>query len=108
MEIKYKNYVITGKSDEIAELIFCMEHIDRALPAQPTMRISTSPAVIETPETPKAAIRKPARKEVDWGKAKALRDAGWSYDKIGEELRISGVTVSAHLKAMEQEAEAEA
>ena len=50
----------------------------------------------------------PARKEVDWGKAKALRDAGWSYDKIGEELRISGVTVSAHLRQMEQEVEAKA
>lgn len=107
MELKYKDYTVTGNGDEIAELIFCMEHIDRALPAQPTMRISTSPAIIETPETPKAAIRKAPRKEVDWGKAKALRDAGWSYDKIGEELRISGVTVSAHLKAMEQEVEAD-
>ena len=107
MELKYKDYTVTGQSDEIAEFVFLMEHIDRALPAQPTMRTSTSPAVIETPETPKAAIRKPARKGVDWGKAKALRDAGWSYDKIGEELRVSGVTVSAHLRQMEQEVEAD-
>ena len=105
MELKYKDYTVTGKSDEIAEFIFLMEHIDRALPAQPTMRISTSPAVIETPEAPNAAIRKPARKDVDWAKAKALRDAGWTYDKIGEELRVSGVTVRTHLTAMEKEAE---
>ena len=45
MEIKYKNYVITGKSDEIAEFIFLMEHIDRAVPEPPA-----PPAVIETPE----------------------------------------------------------
>ena len=103
MELTYKqDYVITGKSDEIAEFIFLMEHIDRAVPEPPAR-----PAVIETPEAPKAAIRKPARKEVDWGKAKALRDAGWSYDKIGEELRVSGVTISAHLKQMEQEVEAD-
>lgn len=103
MELTYKNYVITGKSDEIAEFIFLMEHIDRAVPEPPAPR-----AVIETPEAPKAVIRKAPRKEVDWGKAKALRDAGWSYDKIGEELRVSGVTVSAHLKQMEVEVEADA
>lgn len=94
MELTYKqNYVITGKSDEIAEFIFNMEHFEHIIYETPA-----SPAVIETPE---------ARKEVDWGKAKALRDAGWSYDKIGEELRVSGVTVSAHLKQMEQGVENE-
>ena len=108
MELKYKDYIVTGNGDEIAELIFCMEHFGNETTAQPTMRTSVSPAVIETPETPKAVIRKPARKEVDWGKAKALRDAGWSYDKIGEELRVSGVTVSAHLRQMEQEVETDA
>ena len=69
---------------------------------------SAAPAVVavETPEAPKAS-RKPAPKpkktdKVDWPKAKALRDAGWSYDKIGDELGISGVTVSTHLKEMEK------
>lgn len=56
------------------------------------------------PEAPKPEKPKPAKKtdKVDWPKAKALRDAGWSYDKIGDELGISGVTVSAHLKEMEK------
>ena len=104
MVLTYKqNYVITGKSDEIAEFIFNMEHFDRTISEPPAL-----PAVIETPEEPKEVIRKPARKEVDWGKAKALRDAGWSYDKIGDELRVSGVTVSAHLRQMEQEVEEDA
>lgn len=40
-------------------------------------------------------------KDVDWGKARALRKAGWSYEKIGDELGISGVTVSAHLRGRE-------
>ena len=48
------------------------------------------------------ATKKPAPvqtgKKIDWGKAKALRDAGWSYEAIGEELGCSGVTVSAHLR----------
>lgn len=52
--------------------------------------------VPETPEKPRP-VQKP-KKKVDWAKAKALRNAGWSYDKIGEELGVSGVTVSAHLK----------
>ena len=55
------------------------------------------------PEEPKPAKPKPKKTDnVDWPKAKALRDAGWSYDKIGDELGISGVTVSARLKEMEK------
>lgn len=54
------------------------------------------------PEKPKPAPKPKKTDAVDWPKAKALRDAGWSYDKIGDELGISGVTVSAHLKEMEK------
>lgn len=61
----------------------------------------------QDPESEEPKPEKPAPKPkktdmVDWPKAKALRDAGWSYDKIGDELGISGVTVSAHLKGMEK------
>lgn len=54
------------------------------------------------PEKPKPAPKPKKTDAVDWPKAKALRDAGWSYDKIGDELGISGVTVSAHLREMEK------
>lgn len=63
-------------------------------------------AKLETAERRPAAVRpkaKPTKTDsVDWPKAKALRDAGWSYDKIGEELKVSGVTVAAHLKKMQE------
>lgn len=40
-------------------------------------------------------------KNLDDGKILALRKAGWSYDKIAEELKCSPQTVANHLKAME-------
>lgn len=39
----------------------------------------------------------PKQKKVDWAKAAALRKAGWSYKKIGDELGVADVTVAAHL-----------
>lgn len=58
---------------------------------------SAAPAVVavETPEAPKKV---PARKAIDWGKAQALRKAGWYLAKIADELGVSVPTVSAHLK----------
>lgn len=61
-------------------------------------------------QKPELAIkkRKAARKEIDWGKVRALRDAGWSYEKIAEEMRVSVVTLYNRRKegeGTEQEAE---
>lgn len=42
------------------------------------------------------------RLEVDVGKLKALRDAGWSVEKIAEEMKISKPTVYKRLKEIEQ------
>lgn len=54
------------------------------------------------PQPAQKPKKTPAKtKDIDWGKARALRKAGWSYDKIGDELGISGVTVSAHLRGRE-------
>lgn len=41
---------------------------------------------------------------VDTGKMKALREAGWSYAKIADEMRISVGSVHNHLKQAEEEA----
>ena len=38
------------------------------------------------------------------GKMKALREAGWSYAKIADEMRISVGSVHNHLKQAEEEA----
>lgn len=41
--------------------------------------------------------------DVDIGKMKALREAGWSYAKIADEMRISVGSVHNHLKQAEEE-----
>lgn len=78
MRIEVEGYIIAGTPEEILTLIQLRG-----------AKVKTSAPANKTKE------RKPG---VDWAKAKALRDAGWSYEKIGDELGVSGVTVSAHMK----------
>lgn len=85
MKINLEGYELTGTPAEMLELLDLL---------------SEEVAAVEepAPETPEPAPKpKPASKKVDWNKAAALRKAGWSFEKIGEELGVSGVTVSAHL-----------
>lgn len=61
------------------------------------------PASAEVPEedTSKPVRVKPnprKRKAFDVGKAKALREAGWSVAKIADEMKVSEPTVRKHLK----------
>lgn len=83
MTIKVKGYDITGTPEEITHLIALLadEPIVKAMDA---LTNNAKPA------------RKP-RKAIDWGKAKALRDAGWTYKAIADELGVSDVTIAAHL-----------
>lgn len=46
-----------------------------------------------TPEPQAKPRRKGPRLELDLGKMAALRNAGWSYDKIADELHVSQGTV---------------
>lgn len=83
MTIKAKGYDITGTPEEVAQLI-------RLLADEPVVKALDALTNNVKPE------RKP-RKVVDWGKAKALRGAGWTYKAIADELGVSDVTVAAHL-----------
>ena len=86
MKINLEGYDLIGTPAEMLELLDLL---------------SDEVAAVEepAPEKPEPAPKpKPASKKVDWNKAAALRKAGWSFEKIGEELGVSGVTVSAHLK----------
>ena len=84
MKITLNGYELDGTPEEMLQLIGLM-----AAPV-PDPKPAPKPAAKPAP--------KPTGKKIDWAKAAALRKAGWSYDKIGEEFGISGVTVSAHLK----------
>ena len=102
MKIKlFDNITVTAEPEEVYMLLWIHNKMSKPAPVPviaPETPESAAPSMVETPEAKPA----PVKRSVDWGKAKALRKAGWSYDKIGDELGISGVTVSAHLKKMEK------
>lgn len=98
MQLRFDDcdYTLTGTPAEIYEFM--------------TLDESQAPAPIESVPKPESKKEAPApapkpekkpkpRKEIDWPKAKALRDAGWSYEKIGDELHCSAQNVANHLKA---------
>lgn len=97
MTIKAKGYDITGTPEEVAQLIRLLadEPVVKALDALTNNVMVIPDGKVEVVTQTKPA-RKP-RKVVDWGKAKALRDAGWTYKAIADELGVSDVTVAAHL-----------
>ena len=57
-----------------------------------------------TKELKQARSAAKGKLDVDIGKMKALREAGWSYAKIADEMRISVGSVHNHLKQAEEEA----
>lgn len=56
------------------------------------------PVKVKVPKEPKPVKEEPKRKPLDDGKIKALRKAGWSLEKIADEMGCSAQTVSNHLK----------
>lgn len=81
MIIKWE-YDIEGTVEEVKELL----------------GMNQPKAVVQ--EEPPKAVKKPKAKknEVDIGKIKALSKAGWSVDKIADEMRIGKSTVYKKLK----------
>ena len=63
--------------------------------------VEVKPAKAKT-ETTSVSTRKPGRKSsIDWGKAEACYNAGWSIPKIADELKCSDQAVRNHFKALE-------
>ena len=61
--------------------------------------LTQEPAPIETAVAePVVETATKKQKKFDVEKARALRNKGWSYERIGEDMGFSGVTVSAHLR----------
>ena len=101
MKIKlFDDITVIAEPEEVYMFLWIHNKMKKAAPAPviaPETPESAAPAVVavETPEAPKKV---PARKAIDWGKAQALRKAGWSLAKIADELGVSVPTLSAHLK----------
>lgn len=51
-------------------------------------------------ESPKSEATN--KKQIDFGKMKALRNAGWSMKQIAEEMQLAPSTVCGYLKKMEE------
>lgn len=79
MELKRNDMTITGTPAEMAELIRLM-----------------------TAEPKKVQKKEPTnKKELDMGKVKALRKAGWTLEKIADEMGCSAQTIANKLKGAE-------
>lgn len=105
MELRFDGaeYAITGTPEEMWAFLTLDNEPEQVAPV--TIQTVTTPAVVETPApepAPAPAKKTKPRKEFDVGKARALRNAKWSYEKIGEELHCSAQTVINHLKAAEE------
>lgn len=64
-------------------------------------------AVVEqdAPEAPKKIGGIAPKKKLDWGKIKALADAGWPHQKIAEEMGCTAATVATGLSRLRRGAE---
>lgn len=83
MELKRNDMTITGTPAEMAELIKLMADEPKKA-------------------APKAEPKKQgAKKELDMGKVKALRKAGWTLEKIADEMGCSAQTIANKLKGAE-------
>ena len=87
------------------------EGIDEAIPAETAIRIweqlnvdadlpKQDPAHVD-PQKEKPADVKKTKKKLDDGKMLALRKAGWTYEKIADEMGCSTQTVINHIKDKE-------
>ena len=82
MELKRNDMAITGTPAEMAELI----------------RLMTPKA---EPKKDAASKKQTTKKELDMGKVKALRKAGWTLEKIADEMGVSTSTIANKLKGAE-------
>lgn len=87
MKTEYDGLTITGTPEEM----FAFANIITAPKEEP------KPAPADKPKEPKAP-KKTTRKELDMGKVKALRDAGWTFEKIADEMGCSPQTIVNRLK----------
>lgn len=68
--------------------------------------IEEQPADLESPPPDPGPEKQPAkRKKLDWGKIQALHRAGWSYEKIADEMGTTVKTVATGLSKLRKKTE---
>lgn len=88
MRTEYNGLIITGTPEELMAF---------------AQLVTAKPKPEPKQEPKKPAPKKPAGKiNIDMGKVKALRNAGWSFDKIGDEMGVSAQTIANRMKEYEQ------
>lgn len=94
-------YTLTGSPAEMAILMILMDTAEESSPEPVEDAPAPDPVEQEAEPKPAPAPKKPKKPrkapQTDWGKARALRNAGWSYANIGRELHVSAQTVANHL-----------
>ena len=100
MRIDYYGFPIEGTPEEMYRLIELLSE-----PEEATVTIEGLPEpepeqVMKTVlKAQKAQRKSTTKKELDIGKMKALRKAGWSFQKIADEMGVaSAQTIANHLK----------
>ena len=98
---------IEEEQEDGAELCMaCYWEVDQAtanaVMQKPAQKVEKQEAPVEKPEEKPKEV--PHNKvEIDMPKVFALKNAGWSLDKIGQEFRVSGQTIANHIAAYNKE-----
>lgn len=96
----------TIETDTGADLCYeCFQAVDNAvlqeIQARNQIRQIAEAKQKKLAETVGPKIEK--RKPLDMGKVRALRDAGWTLEKIADEMGVSAPTISSRLNKEKQE-----
>lgn len=67
--------------------------------------IEEQPADPESPPDPNPEKQPAKRKKLDWGKIQALHRAGWSHEKIADEMGTTVKTVATGLSKLRKKTE---
>lgn len=94
MKTEYQGMTITGTPDEMFTFIKLLEGF--------TNEMKAPDVEMRAPEKKEPDHKSPgARKTLDMGKVRALRKAGWTLDKIADEMGVSTSTIANRLKGAE-------
>ena len=83
----------------VSDAIRIWEKLNEELPGTKKMDPNPEKLLAEKPQRKKAADKK--KRKLDDGKMLALRKAGWSYEKIADEMHCATQTVINHIRDKE-------